>query len=359
MPKPDLIKDRDRRTAKRKMDKEKFDAMFDLSVDNPQRIRLLDEGMVTYGDGSPYFYIKKGTIARLVENIKDTYVGSINLGHMDFSRFPFILGTWKKKDLVLVDIGDGRMALDVTPHFDNDSVFIKEMKRLPYDLAVSAEFTAHTDWGLTQDFGVEVIDEIYPDNFNFAIVGEPGNVNSAGLRLALKGEEMTLTELSAAIEEKSTDLSSITSLLADDTHEELSIETSEPEEKEELAVEEIVDETEVEAAVETEEATVEAAVSEPESAGEGEEVHEDMEVSIEPEVVTYGLAEALEQIQRLASRLDLLEQENASLREELSAKQKKEEDFAKKFQNLTVSLTKERPKQKPVPARAYTDGFGE
>lgn len=359
MPKPDLIKDRDRRTAKRKMDKEKFDAMFDLSVDNPQRIRLLDEGMVTYGDGSPYFYIKKGTIARLVENIKDTYVGSINLGHMDFSRFPFILGTWKKKDLVLVDIGDGRMALDVTPHFDNDSVFIKEMKRLPYDLAVSAEFTAHTDWGLTQDFGVEVIDEIYPDNFNFAIVGEPGNVNSAGLRLALKGEEMTLTELSAAIEEKSNDLSSITSLLADDTHEELSIETSAPE-KEELAVEGIAEETEVEAAVETaEEATVEAAVSEPESAGEEETVHEDMEVSIEPEVVTDGLVEALEQIKRLASRLDILEQENASLKEELAAKKKDEEDFVNKFKNLTVSLTKEKPKQKPVPARAYTDGFGE
>lgn len=362
MPKPDLIKDRDKRTAKRKMDKAKFDAMFDLSVDNPYRIRLLDEGMVTYADGSPYFYIKKGVIANLVDKLSDNYVGSINLGHMDFATFPFILGTWKKKDLVLVDIGDGRMALDVTPHFDHDSMFIKELKRLPYDIAVSAEFSAHTDWGLSQNFGIQVVDEIYPDDFNFAIVGEPGNVNSAGVRLALKGEEMTLTELSAAIEGNAPDLTSITSLLAEDVHEspvELAVE-EQPEEKEELAVEEIAEETEVEAAVETaEEATIETAVSEPESAGEDEEVHEDMEVSLEPEVVTGGLVEALEQIKRLASRLDLLEAENASLKEQLSSKAKEEEEFVNKFKNLTISLTKEKPKPKPVPTKAYTDGFGE
>lgn len=360
MPKPDLIKDRDKRTAKRKMDKAKFDAMFDLSVDNPYRIRLLDEGMVTYSDGSPYFYIKKGTIAKLVENMSENYVGSINLGHMDFSRFPFILGTWKKKDLVLVDIGDGRMALDVNPHFDNDSMFIKELKRLPYDIAVSAEFSAHTDWGLTQNFGVEVIDEIYPDNFNFAIVGEPGNVNSAGVRLALKGEDMTLTELSAAIEESSNDLSKLTSMLADDVHEESPVElaveenaqTSEEVEDAELAVE-----TKAEDAVE--ESAHEEAVTEPESAGEEVSEVETTDVALETEDSPDVFSELLEKMTVLTSRLDSLEAENASLREKLSAKQKEEEDFANKFKNLTISLTKERPKQKPVPSKAYTDGFGE
>lgn len=360
MPKPDLIKDRDKRTAKRKMDKAKFDAMFDLSVDNPYRIRLLDEGMVTYSDGSPYFYIKKGTIAKLVENMSENYVGSINLGHMEFSKFPFILGTWKKKDLVLVDIGDGRMALDVNPHFDNDSMFIKELKRLPYDIAVSAEFSAHTDWGLTQNFGIEVIDEIYPDNFNFAIVGEPGNVNSAGVRLALKGEDMTLTELSAAIEESSNDLSKLTSMLADDVHEESPVElaveenaqTSEEVEATELAVEEKTEE-----AVEVTEH--EEAVAEPESAGEEVSEAETTDVALETEDAPDVFSELLEKMTVLTSRLDSLEAENASLREKLSAKQKEEEDFANKFKNLTISLTKERPKQKPVPAKAYTDGFGE
>ena len=354
MPKPDLIKDRDKRTAKRKMDKAKFDAMFDLSVDNPYRIRLLDEGMVTYSDGSQYFYIKKGTIAKLVENMSENYVGSINLGHMEFSKFPFILGTWKKKDLVLVDIGDGRMALDVSPHFDNDSMFIKELKRLPYDIAVSAEFSAHTDWGLTQNFGVEVIDEIYPDNFNFAIVGEPGNVNSAGVRLALKGEDMTLTELSAAIEESSNDLSKLTSMLADDVHEESPVE---------LAVEENVEATELAVEEKTEDAVEatehEEAVIEPESAGEEVSEVETTDVALETEDAPDVFSELLEKMTVLTSRLDSLEAENASLREKLSAKQKEEEDFANKFKNLTISLTKERPKQKPVPSKAYTDGFGE
>lgn len=360
MPKPDLIKDRDKRTAKRKMDKAKFDAMFDLSVDNPYRIRLLDEGMVTYADGSPYFYIKKGVIANLVDKISDNYVGSINLGHMDFATFPFILGTWKKKDLVLVDIGDGRMALDVTPHFDHDSMFIKELKRLPYDIAVSAEFSAHTDWGLSQNFGIQVVDEIYPDDFNFAIVGEPGNVNSAGVRLALKGEEMTLTELSAAIEESSNDLSKLTSMLAEDVHEESPVElaveentqTSEEVEETELAVETKVDDA-------VEESVYEEAVTEPESVGEEVSEAEGTDVALEVEETPDVLSELLEKMTSLTSRLDSLEAENASLREKLSAKQKEEEDFANKFKNLTISLTKERPKQKPVPSKAYTDGFGE
>ena len=89
MPKviPDLLKDRDKRTAKRKMDKKAWDKQFDLSADSKNSIRLLDEGMVTYADGSPLFYIKKGTLSKLVSEIKDEYVGSINLGHMDFARF--------------------------------------------------------------------------------------------------------------------------------------------------------------------------------------------------------------------------------------------------------------------------------
>lgn len=360
MPKPDLIKDRDKRTAKRKMDKAKFDAMFDLSVDNPYRIRLLDEGMVTYADGSPYFYIKKGVIANLVDKLSDNYVGSINLGHMDFATFPFILGTWKKKDLVLVDIGDGRMALDVTPHFDHDSMFIKELKRLPYDIAVSAEFSAHTDWGLSQNFGIQVVDEIYPDDFNFAIVGEPGNVNSAGVRLALKGEEMTLTELSAAIEENKPDLTSIASLLAEDVHEESPVElaveenaqTSEEVEDTELAVDEKSDEA-------VEESAHEMALEAQESVGEEESEGEGTDVALEVEEAHDGLAEVLEKMSALTARLDALEAENASLKEKLSAKAKEEEDFVNKFKNLTISLTKERPKQKPVPSKAYTDGFGE
>lgn len=369
MPKPDLIKDRDKRTAKRKLDKQKFDEMFDLAADSSgNSIRLLDEGMVTYGDGSPYFYIKKGTLANLVSEMKDDYIGSINLGHMDFARFPFLLGTWQKKDLRLVDIGDGHMALDVTPHFDNDSMFIKEMKRLPYDLAVSAQFNAHVDWELSERYGVEVIDQIYPENFNFAIVGEPGNVNSAGLRLAVKGETMTLEELSAAIEQNPTDLDGLNALLSDETAD--------------TSVEAAVETPAVEATVQTEGTaaeTVESAVKETVEGTHAEETAESavkpQETAEEPETVEVeqstaeaekaaeeapdALTEALNAIEAANARITELEAQVESLTAQLAAKKKSEQEFLGKFKNLSVALTKVKETKKTEPAKpAYSDGFG-
>lgn len=361
MPKPDLIKDRDKRTAKRKLKKEKFDSMFSLAADtDANSIRLLDEGMVTYGDGSPYFYIKKGTLANLVENMRDDYVGSINLGHMDFARFPFILGTWKKKDIKLVDIGNGRKGLDVTPHFDNDSMFIKEMKRLPYDLAVSAQFSAHMDLAATEEYGVEIIDEIYPKDFNFAIVGEPGNVNSAGLRLAVKGETMTLEELSAAIEQNPTDLDGLNALLSDETAEtsvEAAVETpaEEPdEEKVEAAVEETVEET-AEVPAEPVETSVEPQ-EEPETVEVEESTAEAEEAA---EEAPDALTEALNAIEAANARITELEAQVESLTAQLAAKKKSEQEFLGKFKNLSVALTKVKETKKTEPAKpAYSDGFG-
>ena len=363
MPKPDLIKDRDKRTAKRKLKKEKFDSMFSLAADtDANSIRLLDEGMVTYGDGSPYFYIKKGTLANLVENMRDDYVGSINLGHMDFARFPFILGTWKKKDLKLVDIGNGRKGLDVTPHFDNDSMFIKEMKRLPYDLAVSAQFSAHMDLAATEEYGVEVIDEIYPKDFNFAIVGEPGNVNSAGLRLAVKGETMTLEELSAAIEQNPTDLDGLNALLSDETAEAAPKAVEEAVEAPKT-VEGAVDETAKEAVKETHaEETAEAAVKPQETAEEPETVEVEQstaEAEKAAEEAPDALTEALNAIEAANARITELEAQVESLTAQLAAKKKSEQEFLGKFKNLSVALTKVKETKKTEPAKpAYSDGFG-
>lgn len=370
MPKriPDLLKDRDKRTAKRKMDKKAWDAQFDLAADSKKSIRLLDEGMVTYSDGSPLFYIKKGTLSKLVENMKDEYVGSINLGHMDFARFPFILGTWKKKDLTLVDIGDGRQALEVVPHFDTDSLFIKELKRLPYDVAVSAEFRSHRDWELSQRYGVEVVDEIYPEGFNFAIVGEPGNVNSAGVRLALKGEDMTLEELSAAIEShETTSLADLSALL--EVEEENPLETLEAEETpEEETHEELSEEAHEELPEETsEEASVEAAEA-PDEVSEGE-AEEDTLASVEEAVdalrseneeLRRQVEELTAQVASLTSERDSANEALTASRNELAAAREAEKDFIAKFKKIKLVSTNEPKKHEPkAPKASYTDGFGE
>lgn len=196
-----LIKKIEERYTKRKKAKRKYDNAVSLSSKKEgeektfklaastkgQSVRLLDEGVVLYGDGEPWFYIMKGSLKSYYDSLSDDYVGSINLGHMDFASFPYLIGKWTKKDLTLVDIGDGRMGLDVKLNLDEESLFVKELRRKDYSVGVSAEFSYTVDWESSDLLRLEVLDSI---NINdFAIVGEAGNVNSGGIFLKMEGEE--------------------------------------------------------------------------------------------------------------------------------------------------------------------------
>ena len=221
----DLIKQRDERTERRKKYKKKVDSMFNLSYKDDEKmslsmnikklsdttIRLLDEGAIV-GDEYIDFIIKKGTLQKYMDgrneylpNLEEGFVGSVNLGHMDFATFPFIIGEWTKADLSLVDIDDERKGLDVNLRLDSESMFVKELERQPYDIGISSEFYYHVDWDSTDAIGYLVIDEVYI--FAYGLVGECGNVNSSGLEL--KGESnMTkeqLEELKAKMETPETE----------------------------------------------------------------------------------------------------------------------------------------------------------
>ena len=125
-------------------------------------------------------------------NLTSDFVGTVNLGHMDFATMPFILGTWTKDDLSLVDVENDRKALDVQLHLDEDSMFIKELKRQNHDIGISAEFWVHENVedteALSETLGyyLPVFDEIYI--FAYGLVGECGNVNSSGLELKKETE---------------------------------------------------------------------------------------------------------------------------------------------------------------------------
>lgn len=220
-----LIEERDERTRKRKKIKRKMDSIIGLSYHDKDKrvlsvsldsmklgdntIRLLDEGYFDNG-----FVIKKGTLEKYLNgqnqyvtgyemgedgwqrtdvlNLTDDFVGTVNLGHMEFSVFPFVIGEWDKRDLTLVDTENGRKALDVALRLDEDSVFVKELKRQPFDIGVSAEFYYHVNEADTESLSemlgyyMPVIDEVFI--FAYGLVGECGNVNSSGLEL--KGETM-------------------------------------------------------------------------------------------------------------------------------------------------------------------------
>ena len=160
-----IIDERDKRNRARRRMKEQYDSAMTLSVEN-RWYRLLQEGMITYSDGSPYFYIAKGTIRSFYDSLDPTYEGSINIGHTDLATFPErIVGKWTKADLRVVDIEDGRQALETTLPVNTEHPLIQALSLSPFDVGLSVEMRMNVNDAMTRNeaanpFGVPVVDEI-------------------------------------------------------------------------------------------------------------------------------------------------------------------------------------------------------
>ena len=397
-----LIEERDERTERRKKYKRKVDRMFNLSYKDEEtikltasvkklsdsKIRLLDEGAIV-GDDYIDFIIKKGTLEKFVDgrneylpNLTEDFVGSVNLGHMDFATFPFIIGEWKKADLSLVDIDeDGRKGIDVALHLDSDSVFVQELQRQPYDIGISSEFYYHVDWESTEDVGYLVVDEVYI--FAYGLVGECGNVNSSGLEL--KGESnMAENTKNLAIEEEQTE-----GIMEESIEEtEVTEVTEETEEViEESAEEEAEEETAELSEEEPEEETIELSADEEETSEDEEAESEEAEEAFgdEAEGDEVDLEEALnafnelrEQVNQLTAEVERLTAENGTLAEanaelkktnnrlsnKLKDEKKKKQAFIENSKSVSVKLgVNEEPKQKEKNIAnekfAFGDGIGD
>lgn len=330
-----IIDERDVRTIHRKLKKKEYDEIITLSTNRDQTVRLLDEGMVVTASGTPDFYIMKGTLQKYYDALPDDYEGSINLGHMDFATFPILLGKWTKGDLKLVDIGSGRKGLDVTLRLDEENLLVKELRRADYELGVSSEFSFKRNEEMSEEYGLLMIDDLFI--WDFAIVGDAGNVNSMGIQL--KGENMDIKKVLSLLGE-SDDLSKVNDLLDKALEEEKELDASE----------------ETEEAEETSEETPEEEPEEPETPEEPEETPEEPEE--EPETAEITMAAVMEAVQELNDRVKTLENENSDLKAKLSAKEQSEAEFVEKFKKLSVALSTER--QEPVIDNevSYTDGFG-
>lgn len=381
-----LITERDERTKRRKKFKQKIDKIYNLSYKDEEKmmlsadgvmklsdskIRLLDEGAVV-GDDFVSFIIKKGTLEKylngdneVLPNIDPNEKYTVNLGHQDFATFPFIIGEFRKSDLSLVDLEDDRKGLDVDLHLDEDSVFVQELKRQPYDIGVSAEFNYHVDWDTTFEIGILVIDEVYI--FAYGLVGECGNVNSSGLEL--KGDAMenikdiiteeTLDEEKLGAEEVEIPATTETEPTAEETSEVEEAEDNEPAEEE---ADEETEEAEEEA--EGDEAEVEETEEENGDEDEGEEAED-------TDAEELSVVNALrEQIQTLTNRIAELEEANAKLKKtnrKLSSKHQNELDKKKEFietlKGLSVELLPDEDKKEESTelkvAKRNRNGIGE
>lgn len=382
----DLIDKRDKRTRQRKEKKRKMDSLISLSKENEEKnvktlsasvavisdtdqtARLIDEGFCDNG-----FVLKKGALEKYLNgeneyvtgwemkdgswqrtevlNLTDDFVGTVNLGHKDFATDPYILGEFKKSDLTLVDIENDRKALDIAVRLDEESMFVKELRRQPYDIGVSAEFYYHIDWEATEaleaDYGmyIPVFDEIFI--FAYGLVGECGNVNSSGLEL--KGvtmkDETNITE--QVIE------------TAEDNTEEL---IGEAEVEIEPTIGTVEDEPTTEEP-EAEENSEEGTTEETEDGDEGET--DEADELTEVLSVLKGLND---KVAALSKELKALEETNASLKKtnrKLSGKLQKELDKKEQFKAAAKGVAAELlpeetvETEEPKVTKRSRDGIGE
>lgn len=170
--------------------------------DRDSSIRLLDEGAIFY-EGGQYvrYFIKKGVVQKFYDELDDDFVGYINLAHFDVFAFPIFLGTWTKDDLTIVDLEDGRQALEVVPKFNEDLYLVKDLFAQEIPLSVSIEAYFDYDWDMTQKLDFPVVQGMQMDGFS--VVGNPANTSSAYVLSSKEedeGENMDLSKIKAILE---------------------------------------------------------------------------------------------------------------------------------------------------------------
>lgn len=157
-------------------------------------MRLLDEGALYYEGGEEVrLFFEKGTIQAFYDTLSDDYVGYVNLAHLDIWDLPLNLGTWTKQDLSIVDIGNGRVGLNVDVHLNEKLHIVQDLMAQEIPLSISAELQLQIDWEKTFTLDFLCVSGI--DIKGFSVVGNPANANSTSIELNVKGEdEMNLKD---------------------------------------------------------------------------------------------------------------------------------------------------------------------
>lgn len=266
--------------------------------DRNSSIRLIDEGAIFY-EGGQYvrYFIKKGVVQKFYDELDDDFVGYINLAHFDVFAFPIFLGTWTKDDLTIVDLEDGRQALDVVPRFNDDLYLVKDLFAQETPLSVSIEARFDYDWDMTQKLDFPVVNGMDMDGFS--VVGNPANTSSMGvLSSEEEGESMDLSKIKAILENSET---------KEEQKEELDSTEEETKVEENLETEEKAEEN-----LETENSEEEDSTENLENTEETEEnTSENLESEDEEKAILDLVSELVEQNKALKAELESLKAEKA------------------------------------------------
>lgn len=150
--------------------------------------RLLDEGVVVdnnFFTGEPYIYacIRKGVIKDWYNSLPADFVGTIDKDH----NRSIDLGTFTKDSLRLVELPNGRYALDVNVKLDEDLYAVKDLLKMNNRTALSVEMYTNAEQFVTassinkeitkrEDYLVPLIDELKIEGY--AVCMAPKSANS-------------------------------------------------------------------------------------------------------------------------------------------------------------------------------------
>lgn len=295
------------------VDKENHYVSVNLSsgyVEN-KPTRLIDEGAITYEGGDDIrLYIKKGAVQAFYDSLSSDYVGYINLAHIDITSLPLNLGTWTKDDLTVVDIGDGRKGLDVNVKLNRELHIVQDLLKQEIPLSISAELRGTLDFESSFKFNAPFYNEI--EIAGFSVVANPANVNSTGENLNSKGDsEMNLWEKILKLSSENKEEKKNEALENKEEEKEPSKEEKTPESKEE-------------------------GTENKEEAKKGEETLETVEMSKDDMEKINKFMDAFE---ALSAKVEVLEQENAGLKEKLKSSKKEKTEFEKKAESTLDRLS--------------------
>lgn len=313
-----------------------------FSDDNSDNyVRLLDEGVVVDGSGWAYAVIAKGTLKAWYDNLSNKFKGKINKDHCD----AIDLGTFSKKDLKLVELGNDRYGIDVNVKLDDELYAVKDLKRMMNRKALSSEFYWDAEQYVTAEAAtgdekqgkwlIPVINQIQIDAY--AVVDNPKNANSYDEHLlekasATEGNEMTDEEKKRLEAEQAA------------AENEADNATDQGEDNSDAEITEGGDEGDAQAP-----ATASAEEGDAEGEAEGDKAEDEAGDEAEGDKTEAGAKETIT-LEQLAAAVESLKAElkaekeaNAALKAQLSAKENQADEYQTKLNELFKFATTDEP----------------
>ena len=163
-----------------------------LKTEGENWCRLIDEGVVVdngffTGEPMAYAVIRKGGLKKWYESLTDDFVGTIDKDH----NRSIDLGLFTKKDLRLVELEDGRYAIDVNVKLDQELYAVKDLLKMNNRTALSVEMFVNADEYATAEkvtgdesqgkYLVPLIDDLKIEGYAVCLAPKSANSYKDGL----------------------------------------------------------------------------------------------------------------------------------------------------------------------------------